>query len=86
MSKNPLVRIQEFGQSIWLDFIRRGMLISGELRQLIEEDGLRGVTSNPAIFEKAISGSNDYLAAIGSLAEEGKDSDQIYEVLAIEDI
>ncbi|MGB6066608.1 MAG: bifunctional transaldolase/phosoglucose isomerase [Desulfomonilaceae bacterium] len=86
MSKNPLLKIQDFGQSIWLDFIRRHMLISGELTALIEEDGLRGVTSNPAIFEKAISGSNDYLAAIGSLAQEGKNSDKIYETLAIEDV
>ena len=54
MTTNPLLRIQELGQSIWLDFIRRGLMVSGELEQLIEEDGLRGVTSNPAIFEKAI--------------------------------
>jgi transaldolase / glucose-6-phosphate isomerase len=86
MFKNPLVRIQDFGQSIWLDFIRRGMLTCGELKQLIEEDGLRGVTSNPAIFEKAISGSKDYLAAVGSLALEGKKSEEIYEALAIEDV
>ena len=86
MFKNPLVQIQDFGQSIWLDFIRRGMLICGELKQLIEEDGLRGVTSNPAIFEKAISGSKDYLAAVGSLALEGKKSEEIYEALAIEDV
>ncbi len=86
MPMNPLLKIQDFGQSIWLDFIRRHMLISGELTALIEEDGLRGVTSNPAIFEKAISGSNDYLTAIGSLAQEGKSSDEIYETLAIEDV
>ncbi len=86
MFKNPLLRVQDFGQSIWLDFIRRGMLICGELKQLIEEDGLRGVTSNPAIFEKAISGSNDYLAAVRSLALEGKTSKEIYEALAIEDV
>jgi transaldolase/glucose-6-phosphate isomerase len=86
MFKNPLVQIQDFGQSIWLDFIRRGMLICGELKQLIEEDGLRGVTSNPAIFEKAISGSKDYLAAVGSLALEGKKSEEIYVALAIEDV
>jgi transaldolase/glucose-6-phosphate isomerase len=62
------------------------MLICGELKQLIEEDGLRGVTSNPAIFEKAISGSNDYLAAVRSLALEGKKTEAIYEALAIEDV
>ncbi len=86
MFKNPLLRIQDFGQSIWLDFIRRRMLTCGELRALIEEDGLRGVTSNPAIFEKAISGSDDYLAEIRSLALEGKKSEEIYEALAIEDV
>ena len=86
MNKNPLVRLQEFGQSIWLDLIRRSMLTSGELKQLIDEDGLRGVTSNPAIFEKAMAGSTDYSAAIRSLALEGKTGDEIYRSLAIEDI
>lgn len=86
MNKNPLLKIQELGQSIWLDFIGRRMLTSGELKQLIAEDGLRGVTSNPAIFEKAIAGSNDYLAAIGSLVHEGKTSDEIYQTLAVEDV
>jgi len=86
MSKNPLLLIQDLGQSIWLDFIRRRMLVSGELRQLIREDGLRGVTSNPAIFEKAISGSNDYSSAVRSLAVAGKEGREIYEALAIEDV
>ncbi len=86
MNKNPLLRLQEFGQSIWLDLIRRSMLTSGELKQLIDEDGLRGVTSNPAIFEKAMAGSTDYSAAIRSLALEGKTSEEIYRSLAIEDI
>ena len=58
--KNPLKALQEYGQSVWLDYIRRSLLTSGELRRLVEEDGLRGVTSNPAIFEKAIAGSTDY--------------------------
>ena len=53
---NPLVAIHDFGQSIWLDYIRRNILHNGELQRLITEDGLRGVTSNPAIFEKAIAG------------------------------
>jgi len=86
MNSNPLVRIQQYGQSIWLDFIRRGTLISGELRQLIQEDGLRGVTSNPAIFEKAIDGSEDYSAAVHGLTLEGKSSSEIYETLVVEDI
>ena len=57
MSKNPLLRLQALGQSIWLDFLRRGLMISGGLRRLIEEDGIRGVPANPSIFEKAIAGS-----------------------------
>ena len=64
MKENPLLKLQTFGQSVWMDFIRRGTLASGELKQLIEEDGLRGVTSNPSIFEKAIAGSHDYDGAI----------------------
>ena len=59
MKKNPLMRLHGFGQSIWLDFLQRGILVSGELQQLIDEDGLRGVTSNPSIFEKVIDGSID---------------------------
>ncbi len=86
MNANPLVMIQEFGQSIWLDYIQREMLTSGELKRLIEEDGLKGVTSNPAIFEKAIAGSDNYDAAIRSLAQEGKGNKEIYEILTVEDI
>lgn len=56
---NPLRTIQDYGQSVWLDYIRRSLITSGELQRLIEEDGLRCVTSNPAIFEKAINGSSD---------------------------
>ena len=52
---NPLRKLETFGQSLWLDYIRRQMITSGELSRLIEEDGLKGVTSNPAIFEKAIA-------------------------------
>ena len=58
--ENPLRALQVFGQSVWLDYIRRSLITSGELRRLIDEDGLRGVTSNPAIFEKAVAGSSDY--------------------------
>jgi transaldolase/glucose-6-phosphate isomerase len=86
MAKNPLLKIQEYGQSIWMDFLRRGMITSGELKKLIEEDGLRGITSNPAIFEKVIDGSNDYKAAIRSLALEGKSTQEIYETLTVEDV
>ena len=86
MKKNPLLKLENLGQSIWMDFIRRGMISSGELKQLIEEDGLRGVTSNPSIFEKAITGSHDYDDAIRTLALEGKSVDQIYSALTVEDI
>ena len=57
---NPLIGLQKLGQSIWLDYIRRDLLTSGELKRLIDEDGLRGMTSNPAIFEKAIADSSLY--------------------------
>jgi transaldolase/glucose-6-phosphate isomerase len=83
---SPLKEIQNFGQSIWLDYIRRGMLDTGELKRLIEQDGLRGVTINPSILEKAIAGSQDYDEAIYSLALEGYESPKIYEILAIEDV
>lgn len=86
MSENPLLNIQAFGQSVWLDLIRRGMLSSGELRQLTEEDGLRGVTSNPTIFEKAIAGSHDYDHAIRALALEGNSVEEIYQALTVEDV
>ncbi len=86
MNTNPLSSIQEYGQSIWLDYLRRNMLTSGQLRRLIEEDGLRGMTSNPAIFEKVIDGSSDYSAAIRALALEGKKIDEIYDTLTIDDV
>jgi transaldolase len=86
MKENPLLKLESSGQSIWMDFIRRGMIASGELKQLIEEDGLRGMTSNPSIFEKAIAGNRDYDDAISELALEGKSVDQIYTALTVEDI
>jgi transaldolase len=86
MKENPLLKLESYGQSIWLDFIRRGMLISDELRQLIQVDGVSGVTSNPAIFEKAIAETRDYDDAIGALALAGKSAGEIYEELAVEDI
>ncbi|MGH9706010.1 MAG: transaldolase family protein, partial [Candidatus Acidiferrales bacterium] len=58
--ENPLKALNALGQSVWLDYIRRSLITSGELARMIEEDGLRGVTSNPSIFEKAIAGSTDY--------------------------
>ena len=60
---NRIKRLQAFGQSVWLDYLRRSLFTSGEFHRLIVEDGLRGATSNPSIFEKAIAGSTDYLYA-----------------------
>jgi transaldolase/glucose-6-phosphate isomerase len=86
MPENPLLKLAGFGQSIWLDYIRRNLLASGELKQLIEEDGLKGVTSNPAIFEKAIGGSHDYDEAIRALALAGKPIEEIYQALTVADV
>ena len=83
MSK--LAELQKLGQSVWFDFIRRSLITSGELKELISK-GVRGITSNPAIFEKAIAGSNDYDEDIKNLAGQGKNVDEIYEALAYEDI
>jgi transaldolase / glucose-6-phosphate isomerase len=84
---NPLQELAKYGQSAWLDYIRRSLISSGELKRLIEQDGLGGVTSNPAIFEKAITGSTDYADALLDL-QKRKDLDAmgIYEILAIKDI
>jgi len=86
MQQNPLLKIQDFGQSIWLDYISRGMIDSGELDRLIREDGIRGVTSNPSIFDKAIAETHDYDDSIRSLAAAGKTPEEIYELLAVQDI
>ncbi len=84
---NPIRELSKYGQSAWLDYIRRSLISSGELKRLIEEDGLGGVTSNPAIFEKAITGSTDYTDALLEL-QKHKDLDAmgVYEILAIKDI
>lgn len=84
---NPLVKLSEFGQSPWYDNIRRTLISSGELKDLVDKDGLKGVTSNPAIFEKAIAGSNDYNDALElSLGQGDMDVKVLYESLAIRDI
>ena len=83
---NPLVEIMKLGQSVWYDNIRRAMLTSGDLQRKIEEDDLRGVTSNPTIFEKAITGSTDYDEQLGRLVQQGKGVSEIYEDLVVEDI
>ncbi|MGI8659874.1 MAG: bifunctional transaldolase/phosoglucose isomerase [Thermoleophilaceae bacterium] len=81
-----LAALTEAGTAVWLDQIRRGMIESGELQRLVDEDSLRGVTSNPAIFEKAILGSEDYDADIERLAREGLDATEIYLDLAMKDV
>src|SRR5246127_304166 len=84
---NPLKDLLKFGQSVWLDYIRRDLITSGELKRLIDEDGLRGMTSNPAIFEKAIAGSTDYADILASLRDrDDLDAKARYELIAIRDI
>ena len=83
---SPLLDLQQQGQSVWCDTISRSLLDSGELRRMIAEDGLRGVTSNPSIFEKAIGGGTDYDREVRTMARAGFSTARIYEVLAIQDI
>jgi transaldolase/glucose-6-phosphate isomerase len=83
MSK--IEELAQVGQSIWLDYIRRSFLASGEMHTLIDK-GLRGVTSNPSIFEKAIAGSSDYDKDLKRLVEENRSEEEIYETLALKDI
>jgi transaldolase len=85
-SANPLEALQAAGQSIWYDYIRRGELSSGQMQRLIDEDFVTGLTANPTIFDKAISGSSDYDAAIRDLAAKGFAADQMYEQLATDDV
>jgi transaldolase/glucose-6-phosphate isomerase len=86
MSENILVELQKSGQSIWYDNVRRALIDNGDLASKIKDDDLRGVTSNPAIFEKAIVGSTDYDQAMRDLIATGKSVDEIYEALVIDDI
>lgn len=86
MSKNPLQQLLDFGQSFWMDTISREIIRGGAMKRMIREDGLRGVTSNPDIFQKAISGSDLYDDQIKKLALAGKNVSEIYEALAVEDI
>jgi len=86
-TKNPLKELLNFGQSMWLDYIRRDLFTAGKLKQLITEDGLRGMTSNPAIFEKAIADSSLYDDMLKSLASRADlDTTSRYEQIAIRDI
>jgi len=83
-NSNPLKQLESLGQSIWVDYIRRQFLENGDLEKLIQDDGISGVTSNPAIFEKAIAHSNDYDAVIEQMA--GQTPEAIYNALSIQDI
>jgi transaldolase len=83
---NPLVRLGELGQSPWYDYISRDLVTTGELDRLIADDGLRGMTSNPTIFEKAIAGSRLYDDEIRTLADAGRSTQEIFEQLAVADV
>ena len=86
-STNPIRDLQTFGQSVWLDDLRRSLFISGEFQRLIDEDGLRGVTSNPSIFEKAIAGNTEYLDALHAIDQRNQMAPMaLYEMLAIDDV
>lgn len=86
LKKNPLLKLEQLGQSIWLDYTRRDLIANGELQRLIEEDGLRGMTSNPSIFEKAIIASDSYDEEIRAMAFEGQSPNAIYEALSQHDV
>ncbi len=86
MTVNSLQQTKALGQSIWLDYMQRNILKSGEITRMIKEDGLAGMTSNPAIFEKAINEHSDYDEAISELAHRGVNTKDIYETLALEDV
>jgi transaldolase / glucose-6-phosphate isomerase len=84
---NPLASLQAYGQSVWLDFIRASLITGGELKRIVDEDGLGGVTSNPAIFAKAIDGSDDYKTSIEEISKDPSiGPKRVYELLAIKDI
>ncbi len=83
---NTLIELLETGQSYWLDNLTRGKITTGELKKRVEEQGLRGITSNPSIFNKAISAGQDYDGQISDLVKEGKNPEQIYDALTIKDV
>jgi transaldolase len=86
MASNPLAQLSKLGQSPWYDQMSRSLVTEGHLKQMIEEDGLRGLTSNPTIFEKAISGSKDYEDQLRALVGKGAEIDEIYDALVVGDI
>lgn len=86
MNASALKRIRSFGQSVWLDYLDRGLIESGGLRRLIEDDAIAGVTTNPAIFEKSIDGTDHYDAVIAALARQSASSAEIYRHLTVRDV
>jgi transaldolase len=86
VKENALRKLESYGQSIWLDYIHRHLIESGGLQRLIDEDGLRGVTSNPSIFDKAMEGGDVYDQAIRTLTNQGKNVEKIYQALTTEDV
>src|SRR5829696_1777302 len=84
--ENPVRTLQLFGQSVWLDYLRSSLISSGELRRLIDDDGVRGVTSNPSIFEKAVAGSGDYAEILQRPDSRSLDASALYEQIAIRDV
>ena len=84
---NPVKALEQHGQAVWLDFLARGFVAKGDLKRLIDEDGVKGVTSNPAIFEKAIGSSDEYDVPIAKALKGGDRSPtQLFEAVAVEDI
>ncbi|HEY2664105.1 MAG TPA: transaldolase [Candidatus Binataceae bacterium] len=86
MARSPLRELEAMGQSLWLDYIRRDLFGSEPFRRLLEDDGLKGMTSNPTIFEKAIAGSAIYDSQLDELARQGNSVDAIYEAISQTDI
>jgi transaldolase/glucose-6-phosphate isomerase len=86
MAQNPLRELNRLGQSVWQDYIRRDELLSGEFQKLIDQDGVSGITSNPSIFEKAITAGTDYDDGIRKYVGEGLQGPKLFEKLAVEDI
>jgi transaldolase len=86
MATNPLLQLKTVGQSVWMDHLDRGIIQSGQLKKMISEEGIAGITSNPAIFQKSISGSDLYNADIEQGIRDGKSPQEIYEMLIFEDI
>ncbi|HUG15939.1 MAG TPA: bifunctional transaldolase/phosoglucose isomerase, partial [Thermomicrobiales bacterium] len=86
MASNPLQQLRDYGQSVWNDNLSRNLIRSGDLQRLIDENGVVGITSNPTIFDKAISGSADYDDQIRALVDAGRTTDEIYEALVVDDI